>query len=95
MTEDLFRVIFAMKLREAAKQIGMSYSDIAKFTGISKSTVYYYFKGVRLPDLIKLNKICEVLMINPSDLMDFNQYNVNPSFTMEGSDIYETIRKRV
>ena len=93
MTDNLFRTLFSTKLRNAAKQVGMSYSDISKYTGISKTTVYYYFKGKRLPDLIALHKICEVLMINPSDLIDFGGYDVNPSFMTEGDDIYGQVRE--
>ena len=93
MTDELFKTLLTMRLREAAKDAGLSYSDVARYTGICKTSVYNYFKGKRIPDLISLFKICEVLMINPRDLIDFDQYNVNQSFMNEGCDIYAKFKE--
>ena len=99
MNEKLFKQAFSFKLKNYADEIGMSYKDLAKYCGVCRTTMYYYFTGKRLPDLITLIKISEVLMVSPGELLNCDYVGMSTKFLNEGSDFYvrfdEDVRKRI
>lgn len=88
MTDDLFKAAFASRLRGRAKEMNLNSATLAKYVGIGRTTMYNYFVGKRIPDILTLSKICEILMVDPNYLMDFSSYNVDDSFLFDGDDIY-------
>jgi DNA-binding Xre family transcriptional regulator len=64
---DFEQAIFRWQARHGEK---MTYAELAKRAGISKSTVYRLTSGQPTHlDLDKLNRICKVLECQPGDLL--------------------------
>lgn len=57
------------RYREARK---LSQKEFAALIGVSNSRVSNWEQGINRPDVDILSKICEVLMVSPSELLDFN-----------------------
>ena len=91
MNDDLLKAAFSARLRKRATEINMNYTTLAKYVGVGKTTMYNYFVGKRVPDVVTLSKICEILMVDPNYLMDFSSMNINSSFLSDGNDIYEQL----
>lgn len=53
---------FAINFKMFCEYSDMSYNEICESIGVSRQTLYCYFKGVRLPNHIVMNKICVLFM---------------------------------
>ena len=93
MTEDVFKAAFSLNLRKAIKNTGMTPMLVSKYSGISRSTIYNYMKGTRLPDLYNQFKLAEILCVRPEELIDFDEYGLESSIFNEGDDIYGQVRE--
>lgn len=58
------------KLFNLRKEKGLSQDKLAKKIGVSRQTIYLWESNQRLPDVEKTSKICEVLNINLSEIVD-------------------------
>lgn len=61
--------IFAEKLRERAKQLGISNAEAARRIGLDERRYAHYASGRREPDLATLVNIAEILGTNPNWLL--------------------------
>jgi len=61
--------IFAEKLRERAKQLGISNAEAARRIGLDERRYAHYASGRREPDLTTLVNISEILGTNPNWLL--------------------------
>jgi transcriptional regulator with XRE-family HTH domain len=61
--------IFARRIRERARQLGLSDAEVARRARLSERRYGYYATGEREPNLATLVRICEVLAATPNDLL--------------------------
>ncbi len=61
--------IFAQRLRERAKQLGISNAEAARRIGLEERRYAHYASGRREPDLATLVNIAEILGTNPNWLL--------------------------
>ncbi|MDF1671834.1 MAG: helix-turn-helix transcriptional regulator [Roseovarius sp.] len=66
--------IFAKKLRERAKQLGISNANAARRIGLDERRYAHYASGRREPDLLTLVKIAETLDTTPNWLLGISNY---------------------
>src|SRR5215472_12535456 len=60
---------FAQRIRERARELGLSDAEVARRAGLSERRYGYYATGEREPNLATLIRICEVLAATPNDLL--------------------------
>jgi transcriptional regulator with XRE-family HTH domain len=60
---------FAQRIRERARELGLSDAEVARRAGLSERRYGYYATGEREPNLATLLRICEVLAGTPNDLL--------------------------
>ena len=60
---------FAQRIRERARELGLSDAEVARRAGLSERRYGYYATGEREPNLATLVRICEVLATTPNDLL--------------------------
>ena len=63
------------KLFEIRRNKKISQGKLAEKIGVSRQTIYSWESNQNAPDLEKINKICKVLEIDISELVDFNILN--------------------
>ncbi len=61
--------IFAKRLQERAKQLGISNAEAARRTGLDERRYAHYASGRREPDLATLVKIADALGTSPNWLL--------------------------
>src|SRR6266478_6130830 len=61
--------VFAQRIRERARELGLSDAEVARRAGLSERRYGYYATGEREPNLATLTRICEVLAASPNDLL--------------------------
>jgi transcriptional regulator with XRE-family HTH domain len=61
--------VFAERIRERARELGLSDAEVARRAGLSERRSGYYSTGEREPNLATLVRICEVLAATPNDLL--------------------------
>jgi transcriptional regulator with XRE-family HTH domain len=61
--------VFAERIRERARELGLSDAEVARRARLSERRYSYYAKGEREPNLATLLLICDVLAATPNDLL--------------------------
>lgn len=61
--------VFAQRIRERARELGLSDAEIARRAGLSERRYSNYATGEREPNLATLVAICGVLAATPNDLL--------------------------
>lgn len=61
--------IFSLRLRQRAKDLGLSDAEVARRCGLTERRYAHYVGGSREPDLETLVRICTVLAVTPNDLL--------------------------
>src|SRR5437763_17210082 len=61
--------VFAQRIRERARELGLSDAEVARRAGLSERRYGYYATGEREPNLATLLRICDVLSATPNDLL--------------------------
>ena len=67
--QNVLMEIFAKRLKERAKQLGISNAEVARQAGLEERRYGHYVSGRREPNLAILKKIAEVLGITPNWLL--------------------------
>lgn len=60
---------FARRLRNRARQLGLSDAEVARRAGLTERRYAHYVAGTREPNLATLVSICEVLDSTPSEML--------------------------
>lgn len=71
MTELEWMDIFGDNLKEILKEANMSQNDLARKTGIERSTISRYVNKICMPSLKSVINISHALNCDLSDLIDF------------------------
>jgi transcriptional regulator with XRE-family HTH domain len=58
-------------LRSLIHKKKISYTDFAKLLGVNKSTVTHWLNGSKCPNLEHFYKMCKILEVDPSVLLNF------------------------
>lgn len=78
MSEQEFNIIFSNNLNKYIALSGHTQADIAKAIGVSTASVSNWCKGIKLPRMDKVDKLCAFFNIGRSDLMR-DQDEKNPT----------------
>lgn len=73
-----YKKIISSNLHTLAQKRGLKQTDIAKLSGLAKSTLNGYFKGTRLPSKNNLLQLAHVLNVSPSE--------IDPRYDKKASD---------
>lgn len=79
MSEKEIQSIFSKKLKYYLKLRNKTQLDLAKAIGVSNTTINNYVKGYNTPRMDKIDKICNYLNIERSNLLEDNEENNNTS----------------
>ena len=60
---------FALRLRQRAKELGISHAEAARRSGLSERRYAHYVSGIREPDLATLVRIANALETTPDSLL--------------------------
>ena len=63
-------MIYGEKIKKARIKKRMKQEEVAEIIGVHQTAISQYERGARNPTLKKLNRICDVLEINASDVME-------------------------
>ncbi|WP_376099999.1 helix-turn-helix domain-containing protein [Roseomonas sp. CCTCC AB2023176] len=69
MPDDPDLPSWARRLRDRARELGLTDSEVARRTGLSQSRYANYTNGVREPDLATLVAVCRVLETTPYPIL--------------------------
>ena len=75
MSEKEINKIIAKNLLHQLEINNKTQQELAKYMGVSQATVSNWCKGIKLPRMSKVDKICEFFKINRSDLLEDNRLN--------------------
>lgn len=70
--------IFVRQLKYYLNLRKKSQTDLAKYIGVSNGTITNYVNGTNMPRMDKIDKICEFLLINRSDLLEDHSNDTRP-----------------
>ena len=70
MSEQDLNQLIAKKLSYYMNINDKSQQDLADYIGVTQATVSNWCKGLKMPRMDKIDKICSFLNISRSDLMD-------------------------
>lgn len=59
----------AQRLRERARELGLSDAEVGRRAGLSERRYGNYVRGSREPDLATLLRVCSVLDLTPNDVL--------------------------
>ena len=69
ISEIEFIDIFADNLREIMQEVGITQSELADESGLTRATINRYLNKQRMPDLRSLINICYILECEVTDLV--------------------------
>lgn len=90
MTEKEFNIGFAMNFSKYLRKYSISIDQLSRYTGINRTTLFRYKSGKRVPTVMNLYKIAEVLGISPWTLCDFSEFDISDKYDY-GDNIYNDI----
>ena len=61
MDNKVRRQLIKQRLKEEIENSGMSFSEIAEKVGITSSLISQYRNTYKMPSLVNLSKICEII----------------------------------
>ena len=67
---DELQRIFSERLNYYLEKSGRTQLELAKYIGVTGTTVNNYCRGYNLPKMGRVDKICEFFQISRSDLME-------------------------
>ena len=70
MSEKEINSIIAQNISSYLEKIGKTQLDLADYMGVSQATISNWCKGVKLPRMDKIDKICSFFNIKRSQLME-------------------------
>ncbi len=82
--------IVSNNLIEIARSKNLRQADIVRLSGLAKSTINGYFKGISLPTETNLLKLSKALNVSPADI-DPRYSNSKPTNKYSDADLDEMI----
>lgn len=78
--KDNLNLIFKENINRLLKQHDKTQLELAKFIGVSNTTINNYVKGYNMPRMDKVDKICSFFNVKRSDLIE----DTNPTSDKKG-----------
>lgn len=75
MSEQEFNKIFSKNLLFYLDIHDKTQAELAKYVGVSTAAVNQWCKGIKIPRMDKVDKICKFLLIKRSDLIEEHPLN--------------------
>ena len=79
MSEAEINKIISDNLNRLMEKRGITQLELAEYMGVSQTTISNWCKGIKMPRMDKVDKICRFFHINRSDLM--NDHSSDPDLT--------------
>lgn len=79
MSEQEINRIIAENIVRYMEQKGLTQADVAEYCGVSQASVSNWCKGVKMPRMDKIDKLCELFGCSRSDLLDNYEPTEEPS----------------
>ena len=70
MDEKEINIIIARQIAHYMEKENISQKEIAEYVGVSQASVSNWCKGIKMPRMDKIDKLCELFGCTRSDLMD-------------------------
>lgn len=80
-----------IKLKKLAKQHHISAPALARNMGISKQSVYKWYRGQSLPSIDNLFYLCQLYQISIDELLDYHPVKTPINFIKEEMTYYYSI----
>ena len=84
MNEEKINKTIGNNITYYLKATGRSMTDLAKYLNVSQTSVSNWCKGVKIPRMDKIDKICSYFQVSRSDIMDDFDYVAKDT---EGNEI--------
>ena len=72
-------VFFGEKIRNARKALGLTQRQLADRLGVSNTSISNWEKGLSRPDVDMIQKLCEVLRLQPNDFYGTTENSEAPA----------------
>ena len=83
------------KLLRLRKGKDITQEKLAELVGVSRQTIYFWESNQNIPDSEKVGKLCEVLEVDLSEVVDgMSSHNVSESSRNSENVIKKTVNKR-
>lgn len=80
MSEQEINIIIAENITRHLNRCNKSQADLAEYMNVSQATVSNWCKGVKLPRMDKIDKICDFFNIHRSELMNGKEEVKHPPY---------------
>ena len=91
------KVKIGKKIRNTREDLDLSQEDVAKQIPMNQSSYSKIERDIQEPNLEQLKRICQILNLTPSYLLNLNEYNEatanDVKFAKEVKNIYKKIYK--
>lgn len=98
MTEHEINRIVSENLNRLLEERNITQQELAEYIGVTQASVSNWCKGIKMPRMDKIDKICQYLDIERSDLMKDSShytYYINPEAAEAAKELYERDELRV
>ena len=82
MSEKEINSVIAKNLNRYLTQTGKTQIDLSLFMNVSQATVSNWCKGLKMPRMDKIDKICSFFNISRSDLMEEESDSTEPELNI-------------
>lgn len=93
MTEHEINRIISENLNRLLEERNITQQELAEYIGVTQASVSNWCKGIKMPRMDKVDKICELFGISRSD--DEPTYYINPEAAEAAKELYERDELRV
>lgn len=70
MSEKELNIIIGKNISKYMDRKGLTQMDVAEYMGCSQTTISNWCKGLKLPRMDKIDKLCELFNVRRSELME-------------------------
>lgn len=99
MSEHEINELIAHKLNYYLDKTNKTQVDLAHYMNVSQATISNWCKGIKMPRMDKLDKLCHFFNISRSDLMDDGEdsdtYYIDESTAQTAQKIFENKELRL
>lgn len=98
MTEHEINRIVSENLNRLLEERNITQQELAEYIGVTQASVSNWCKGIKMPRMDKIDKICQYLDIERSDLMKDSShytYYINFEAAEAAKELYERDELRV
>lgn len=86
-----FNKLFADNLNRYLTKSDMTQAELAKLVNVSTASVSNWCKGIKMPRIDKIDKICDIFGCEHSDLMEEKRTALSPETTFTDNSITEIV----